>query len=328
MQSSPHYPVCDALHWEVIPDLGDDCFAGQMLQGVIGPPGTTDLTHLKSVNGRDLALATEDRTFRGNVFLAHGDADATATVEWSDDISCALEQQAVAHCYKRPPGVGHNGDLWNVAFEEDLLPRFNAIVTWSELPAGQNDDCVNTTQVSPLDVDFDGVPGDGDGSGMPGDFPCRGSAVACDDNCRDTPNADQFDTDADAAGDACDADDDDDGIADLLDCAPLDGAAGTPPEAGPLRVEGPEPATLSWPPLPTAEVYDLARGDVGALASGDQGLCTATGLSETSVTDAELPAPGAALFYLVRGRDLACGGGGEWGGSSGGATRQPGGCPG
>lgn len=46
----------------------------------------------------------------------------------------------------------------------------------------------------------------------------------CDslDNCRDTPNRDQLDSDGDAAGDACDDDDDDDGNPDSLDRCPFD----------------------------------------------------------------------------------------------------------
>lgn len=42
------------------------------------------------------------------------------------------------------------------------------------------------------------------------------------DNCPNTPNPDQLNTDGDAQGDVCDADDDNDGIADVNDCAPLD----------------------------------------------------------------------------------------------------------
>jgi YD repeat-containing protein len=48
--------------------------------------------------------------------------------------------------------------------------------------------------------------------------PCVGGATAgCEDNCSSFPNASQANFDGDPAGDACDADDDDDGLADLVE---------------------------------------------------------------------------------------------------------------
>ena len=325
METGPNYPTCDADHWEVIPDFGDDCFAGQMLQSVIGPPGLDDLSHMMTVNGYDLALATDDTTFRGSVFLAHGDADDTATVEWSDDISCALEQNATAHCYKRPVGVGHTGELWNTALEEDLLPRLNALAYWADLPARINDDCVNATIGSPQDVDLDGVPGDGDGTGVPGDGPCAGGTVDCDDNCRDTPNALQEDFDLDGSGDACDLDDDGDGLPDTGDCDPFDPDAGTPEEVGTLDLSGVSPTVIDWDDLATADIYDLARGLLSSLGSG-WGSCLAEDLVESRYEDPDVPQAGEGFFYLVRGSDAVCGGDGPWGDASDGTPRDPAGC--
>ena len=63
------------------------------------------------------------------------------------------------------------------------------------------------------DRDSDGVLDDGDGTGEPGDSTCVGGEVAdCDDNCVETPNADQADSDADGVGDVCDPDRDGDGV--------------------------------------------------------------------------------------------------------------------
>ncbi len=56
---------------------------------------------------------------------------------------------------------------------------------------------------------------DGDGDGTPD----------CVDNCPTTPNPGQLDTDGDLTGDACDPDDDDDGVLDGFDAFPLDPAA-------------------------------------------------------------------------------------------------------
>lgn len=60
------------------------------------------------------------------------------------------------------------------------------------------------------DWDEDGIPGDGDGSGVAGDSPCTGGETErCDDNCRYAPNADQGDVGGiggatpDGVGDAC-----------------------------------------------------------------------------------------------------------------------------
>jgi enterochelin esterase-like enzyme len=327
METSPAYPACVAGHWETIPDYGITCNPGQVLQSVIGPAGLTDLDHCRTVNGYDLALATPDRTFRGALFLSHGDADVIATVEWSDDVSCALEENATAHCYKRPPGEGHSTEMAEAAFEDDVLPRFNAVAYWGPLPAGINDDCVNTTIVSPQDVDLDTVPCDGDRSGVPGDGPCAGQTVDCDDNCRDTPNAGQEDFDLDGDGDACDLDDDGDGIADVVDCAPLDSGAGMPAEVDDLVLaKQDETAQLDWGDLVTADTYDVARGTLSSLGPGAWGTCVAEGLVGSSHDDPDVPTSGDGWFYLVRGRDAGCGGAGPWGAATDGSDRQPAGC--
>ena len=54
------------------------------------------------------------------------------------------------------------------------------------------------------------APDDGDGDGVPDP----------DDNCPETPNADQADLDGDGVGDACDTDADYDGYAAPGDCDP------------------------------------------------------------------------------------------------------------
>ena len=49
------------------------------------------------------------------------------------------------------------------------------------------------------------------------------------DNCPAEPNTDQDDLDGDGMGDACDDDDDEDGVLDDVDCDPLDPAITTMP---------------------------------------------------------------------------------------------------
>jgi hypothetical protein len=64
-----------------------------------------------------------------------------------------------------------------------------------------------------LDSDMDGIPDDGDNSGVAGDNPCAdGQTTNCDDNCPQAANADQSDGDDDGSGDVCDPDPNDPNI--------------------------------------------------------------------------------------------------------------------
>jgi len=120
------------------------------------------------------------------------------------------------------------------------------------------------------------------------------------DNCPDHANMNQADLDNDGNGDACDcafADADvwgvPGGVKELV--LTQDGVATITTLAWKLRQAGGLRSSLS---------YEACRS-LSASSVAGQGTCTPTG-SEPSASDTETPVPGAAFFYLVRGRN-ACG---------------------
>jgi aminopeptidase N len=156
---------------------------------------------------------------------------------------------------------------------------------------------------TPDDADLDGVPDHAD-------------------NCPAEANPAQIDLDGDLEGDACDLDDDGDGLDDGADCAPHDAEQGVPDEVPLLLLD---PAGLSWSAAPRADSYDLSRGPLGGLGSG-YGACLESGIAGLSHDDAAEPGPGTGFQYLVRGVDAGCGAAGPLGADSAGAPR-PSPCP-
>ncbi|HEV8336186.1 MAG TPA: hypothetical protein VGR67_07220 [Candidatus Polarisedimenticolia bacterium] len=119
------------------------------------------------------------------------------------------------------------------------------------------------------------------------------------------------------------ADGDADGVDNNHDCALADPSAYSPPlEVSPVVVEdGPDGgALLFWPSLGgqagPGTVYDVAAGDLSSLpTAGTAGSSAlACGLSATTAVDPAIPQAGAAIYYMVRGRN-ACAAG-TWGESS------------
>ena len=167
---------------------------------------------------------------------------------------------------------------------------------------------VSKTVILLADADVDGVPDR-------------------NDNCAGDANAAQLDFDGDGAGDACDPDDDNDALADVDDCAPLDAAQGAVGLVNLLTVARSEQtAQLEWDAAARAESYDVQRGTLLELRSGSYGACLASQIPATAYDDLDLPAIDDGFFYLVRGHDAGCGGGGSFGTSSNESPR-PAACP-
>jgi hypothetical protein len=87
---------------------------------------------------------------------------------------------------------------------------------------GDHDGVIDTADNCPLIANADQLDTDADGAGDACDSDLDGDAVAnATDNCTLLANPNQANSDADAMGDACDPDDDNDGVTDTADNCPL-----------------------------------------------------------------------------------------------------------
>src|SRR5262249_40460008 len=135
------------------------------------------------------------------------------------------------------------------------------------------------------------------------------------------------DFDGDGLGDACDPDDDNDGVPDALDCAPLNPAVSSvPAEVTGVAVTKGSGTSVAWSAsLGSGIVYDVAGGGLDALraAGGASGAsCLQNDAPGTTWNDPRPdPAAGAGYYYLVRGQNVC--GGGTYGYATGGSERLP-----
>ena len=91
--------------------------------------------------------------------------------------------------------------------------------------------------------------------------PHDGDGVGIDDNCPGVANPDQTNTDGDAQGDACDLDDDNDGVPDASDAFPLDASRSSAPPVEEPPAQGP-PAGLP-DAVPTLTKLGVKRAKKG-----------------------------------------------------------------
>lgn len=197
-----------------------------------------------------------------------GDIDATAYV--------LFYQGGMVIGQSQPVSLRANGNPDDV-FVDFTVPdgSFNIrAVLQGSTPQDVNPE--NDTAITPLytpvsDADRDGVVDDAD-------------------NCVSDANADQLDTDRDAKGDACDADDDGDGVSDASDSAPLDATETGIPEPMPVAVPAPVVAT----PTPTASTTALT-----APASSSTASTSSTSGATASTTTAATTTAATAVENAV-----------------------------
>ncbi len=256
--------------------------------------------------------------------------DSIAVVRMS---SAADDGLLWAHEYGHNTGLGHNGD--NRRIMHGFLTGSNRGLTQGECdsfhapPLDFLTNSIRTDTGACTDNDGDEVqdgvdncPANPNNNQLDDDGDGVGSTC---DNCASDFNPDQANFDLDAEGDVCDFDDDNDGVADGSDCAPLDASVSSP--AGEAQAVGWPDAgktTLGWTTDPEATESNVYRGDFGTVFD-PAWTCLAAGVIGDTYDDVDVPAAGEGFHYLVSGEN-GCGESGV-GQDSDGVPRVPAACP-
>jgi len=163
-----------------------------------------------------------------------------------------------------------------------------------------------------------GGAGDADGDGTPD----------ATDLCPCVSDPGQLDLDGDGVGDSCDPDDDGDGLADDLDCAPRNGAVtDIPEEIGATLTIGPAPERIHWLGVAEAAFYNVYRGIVGVGTPFQYNhQCFDARSTATSSQDAQPPPPGG-IFYYEASAGNECGEGSLGSDTNGASVPNPQPCP-
>jgi hypothetical protein len=134
-----------------------------------------------------------------------------------------------------------------------------------------------------------------------------------------TSNVSQLDTDGNGAGDACDPDDDNDGVLDGADCEPLVPGASPPAEVGASLIWS-TGSDFGWTAVAAARGYPVYRGTLISLHGGSYDHACRGVSSSNAATDGSIPpVPGDGYYYVVSARNLC----GESGLGSGAAGPRP-----